>query len=65
MTFSADLSKPDEGVRQGALHHRGEAHVVPDHHLIRGLDLKPPAVAVTVSSVNTLKVPALQGPRDE
>lgn len=58
--FSADLTKPDEGVRQGALHHRGEAHIVSDHHLIHGLDLEPAAVAFAVSFLNTLKIPALQ-----
>lgn len=63
--FSTDLSKPDKGVRKGALHHRGETHVLSNHHLIQGLQLKPAAVAGTVSSVDTLKVPALQGPQDE
>lgn len=63
--YSTDLSEPDEGVRQGAPHHRGEAHVMSNHHLIHGLYFKPAAVAVTVSSVDTLKVPALQGPYEE
>lgn len=57
----SDLSEPDEGVGQGALHHRGEADIVSHHHLIHGLHLKPAAVVVTFGSVDALKVPALQG----
>lgn len=63
MTFDlppSDLSKTDEGVRHGVLHHRGEADVVSDHQLIHGLQLKPAAAAATVGGVDALKVPALQ-----
>lgn len=63
MTFDilpTDLSKPDEGVRQGALHHGGEADVASEHNLIHGFYLKPVAVAVTVGSVDALKVPGLR-----
>lgn len=57
----SDLSEPDEGVGQGALHNRGEADIVSDHHLIHGLHLKPAAAIGTVGRVDALKVPALQG----
>lgn len=57
----SDLSEPDEGVGQGALHHRGETDIVSHHHLIHGLHLKPAAVVVTFGSVDALRVPALQG----
>lgn len=56
----SDLCKPEKGVRHRALHHRGEADIVSDHHLIHGLHLEPVAVTVTVGSVDGLKVPALQ-----
>lgn len=59
--LSTDLSKPDEGVRQGDLNSRGEADIVPNHHLIHGLNLKHAAVNLTVSSINALKVPTLEG----
>ena len=58
----SDLSEADEGVgRLGALHQRGEAHVVSHQQLVHGLQLKPPAVTGTVCGVDAFKVPALQG----